>query len=135
MVLGLAGLGGVWLVSFAIVAVNIAVATAVTTAMAIAERRAAGRPWSRSRGPGDGRPAGWRSGNWRQLVWALAGVLAIGLAGPVCYGLSDEPTRDRPVTVALVQPGVVHNPTVRLAASERITAGLPAVDLVAWGES
>jgi apolipoprotein N-acyltransferase len=60
---------------------------------------------------------------------------AILVAGPVSYALMSEAETDRTLRVALVQPGVVHDPAERLAASERITAGLPAVDLIVWGES
>jgi len=45
------------------------------------------------------------------------------------------------VTVALVQPGIVHNPRARVDASQRLTTSLagrlgpPRPDLVVWGES
>jgi apolipoprotein N-acyltransferase len=97
--LSLAAVGGVWLVSVAIVAVNTLVVLVVL----------------------------------RRRIWVVAAG-AILLAGPVTYGLTNAPT-DRTLRVALVQPGVVHDPAERLAASERITAGLPAVDLIVWGES
>src|SRR6266545_6873893 len=108
VVLSLAALGGVWLVSFAIVAVNTAVLIALTRYRAAAPPR-----------------------------WALplAVPLMIGLAAPSAYSLRGEPPRQRPFTVALVQPGVVHNPSARFDAGERITAGLPPVDLIVWGES
>lgn len=108
VVLSLAAVGGVWLVSFVVVAVNTAVAGAFTGAAAGARTR-----------------------------WAVpfAVPAAVALAAFAAYALPGEPARARPVTVALVQPGVVHNPTVRFAAGERITAGLPAADLVVWGES
>jgi apolipoprotein N-acyltransferase len=96
--LSLAGVGGVWLISGAIVAVNTLVVLSVV----------------------------------RRRVW-LAGAGAILLAGPVSYALTSEAETERTLRVALVQPGVVHDPAERLAASERITAGLPAVDLVVWG--
>ncbi|SEG14843.1 apolipoprotein N-acyltransferase [Thermomonospora echinospora] len=102
-VLALAALGGVWLVGFAVVAVN----TALT--LAIIDRRV--------RAP------------------ALATALAVVLAGPLTYAVLHRPRPERTMTVALVQPGVVHGPAARLAAEERITAGLPRVDLVVWGES
>ncbi|GAA4628554.1 apolipoprotein N-acyltransferase [Actinoallomurus vinaceus] len=99
-VLSLASLGGVWLVTFALVAVNTAVAMVLIA----------------------------RS--------ATAGVLAalIGLSGPVVYTPSPE-AAGRPMRIALVQPGVVDGPDRRFADGERITAALPAVDLVVWGES
>ena len=99
-VLGLASLGGIWLVTFALVAVNTAVA------MAVAARSA---------------PA------------ALLAVL-IALTGPAVYTSWSRPAGP-PMKVALVQPGVIDGPGPRFAAGERITAGLPAADLVVWGES
>ncbi|REE95424.1 apolipoprotein N-acyltransferase [Thermomonospora umbrina] len=102
-VLALAGVGGVWLVGFAIVAVN----TALT--LALTERRV--------------------------RLPALAAATAILSAGPLAFALLDEPRTERTVTVALVQPGVVHGPGPRFDEGERITAGLPSVDLVVWGES
>jgi apolipoprotein N-acyltransferase len=118
VVLSFAAVGGVWLVSFTIVAVNTAVAGALAGAAG-----GGGARWSL---PVDGR---------RRWVPPVAVSLAVAIAAPATYGLLGEPPRGRPYTVALVQPGVVHNPTVRLAAGERITAGLPVVDLVVWGES
>jgi apolipoprotein N-acyltransferase len=101
--LGLAPLGGVWLVTFALVAVNTAVAVALVAP--------------------------------RLRLRSLAAALAIALAGPVAYGLRADPRTERTLKVALVQPGVVHSPAARFAAGERITKGLPPVDLIVWGES
>ncbi|MBC6462384.1 apolipoprotein N-acyltransferase [Actinomadura sp. HBU206391] len=103
VVLSLAALGGVWLVTFALVAVNTALVIALVS------------PPSRVR--------------------ALTAALVIGLAGPVAFALRGEPQAVRTVRVALVQPGVVHDPTTRFAAGERITRGTPPADLVVWGES
>ncbi|HEU5160705.1 MAG TPA: apolipoprotein N-acyltransferase [Streptosporangiaceae bacterium] len=112
VVLSLAALGGVWLVSFAIVAVNTALAGA------LAGFRAAGVA----------APARWAP--------PLAVPLVVGLAAPAAYGLRSEPPRPpRPFTVALVQPGVVHSPAARFVAGEQITRALPPVDLIVWGES
>ncbi|MGH3382306.1 MAG: apolipoprotein N-acyltransferase [Actinoallomurus sp.] len=99
-VLGLASVGGVWLVTFALVAVNTALAIVVT------ERSA---------------PA------------ALVAVL-VAAAGPLAYHPWSTPV-GRPLRVALVQPGVVVGTGPRFAAGERLTAALPRVDLVVWGES
>lgn len=99
--LSLASVGGVWLISVAIVAVNTLVVLFVV--------------------------------RWR--VWVMAAAGAILLAGPASYALMGEEGQARTLRVALVQPGIVHDPAERLATSERITAGLPAVDLVVWGES
>jgi apolipoprotein N-acyltransferase len=89
------------------------------------QRRSAGQP--RAAGPRRAAGPGW--------IAPLAVPLAVGLAALAAYGLLGEPPRGRPFTVALVQPGVVHSPSVRLAAAKRITEGLPPVDLIVWGES
>ncbi|MFF5261066.1 apolipoprotein N-acyltransferase [Actinomadura viridis] len=102
-VLSLAAVGGVWLVTFVIVAVNTALALAL-----LGPRR-------------------------RLPPLVLAGALLV--AGPATFALRPPPPAEGSLRVALVQPGVVHDPGARLAASERITAGLPRVDLTVWGES
>jgi apolipoprotein N-acyltransferase len=102
-VLGLAALGGVWLVSFALVACNTALV------IALVSRRA--------------------------RFQAVSSLVLIGTAGPLAYALRGEPPDQRTLRVALVQPGVIHDPGPRFAAAERITEGLPAADLVVWGES
>lgn len=115
-VLSLASVGGVWLVTFALVAVN--------TALAIA----AGAWFRRA---GDTPPAG------RPVRRPLAAVLLAALiaaAGPLTYRSWSAPA-GRPLKVALVQPGVVVGAGTRFDAGERITAALPRVDLVVWGES
>ena len=99
-VLGLASVGGVWLVTFALVAVNTALAIAVSARSAP----------------------------------AVLLAVAVGAAGPLAYTAWTKPA-GRPLTVALVQPGVVDGPGPRFAAEERITAALPRADLVVWGES
>ncbi|MFI0448638.1 apolipoprotein N-acyltransferase [Actinomadura sp. 6N118] len=101
--LSLAALGGVWLISFAIVAFNTALLLAVVA------------PRLRAR--------------------LIAAALAILVVGPASYALTSEPPAGRTLTVALVQPGVVHDRDERFAASERITAALPPADLIVWGES
>jgi apolipoprotein N-acyltransferase len=103
-VLALASVGGVWLVSAAVAAVNTAVVIACT-----------GRP--------------------RALP--VAAAVAVLAAGPVLFAALPQPAPGRTVTVALVQPGQTPDDSSRLAASERITAGLVGqpVDLVVWAES
>ncbi|MFJ4791957.1 apolipoprotein N-acyltransferase [Kitasatospora purpeofusca] len=114
-VLALASAGGIWLVSAAVVAVNTAVAVALTAV--------------------DPRP---------RAVAALfaAAVLA---AGPLLFALRPAPPAapadgagPAEVRIALVQPGIVEEPDARFEASARATAALvgrPPVDLVVWGES
>jgi apolipoprotein N-acyltransferase len=106
-VLALAAVGGVWLVSFAIVAANTGIVILLT----------AGRTPVRALGAA-----------------ATAVVIA---AGPAAFALTPPPHPARSVTLTLVQPGIQHNPQIRVNASERLSAGLGRLhpDLVVWGES
>ena len=107
-VLGLAAVGGVWLVSFAIVAANTGIVILLT----------AGRIPVRALGA------------------AAAAVVIV--AGPAAFALAPPPPHPaRFVTLTLVQPGIQHNPRIRVNASERLSAGLGRLrpDLVVWGES
>ena len=103
-VLGLASIGGVWLVTFALVAVNTALAVAVSQRSV------------------------------RRAAPALLVAVLVAAAGPLAYRPWSTPA-GRPLRVALVQPGVVVGAGTRFEAGERITAALPRVDLVVWGES
>jgi apolipoprotein N-acyltransferase len=71
---------------------------------------------------------------WPRLGVVLLAVLLM-VAGPVTYAARTSPPSEQSLRVALVQPGVVHNPAARLAEGERITAGIPSADLIVWGES
>jgi apolipoprotein N-acyltransferase len=107
-VLGLAALGGVWLVSFAIVAANTGIVILLT----------AGRIAVRALGAA-----------------ATAVVIA---AGPAAFALIPPPPLPaRFVTLTLVQSGIQHNPRIRVNASERLSAGLGRLHpgLIVWGES
>jgi apolipoprotein N-acyltransferase len=106
-ILALAAVGGVWLVSFALVAANTGILI-IVAARAVRVR----------------------------LLGAAAALIAIA-AGPVAFALTPGPPATRQVAVAVVQPGVVHNPALRVDASQRLSAGLAAdhADLIVWGES
>ena len=107
-VLALAAVGGVWLVSFAIVAANTGIVILLT----------AGRAPVRALG-------------------ATATAVVI-VAGPAAFALIPPPPHPaRFVTLTLVQPGIQHNPRIRVNASERLSAGLGRLrpDLIVWGES
>ena len=105
-VLALAAVGGVWLVTFALVAAN--------TGIVIAIRARALTP---------------------RLV-GCAGALAAVAAGPVAFALTAPSPAVRTVTIGLVQPGLSRNPARTVATSERLTARLAGrADLVVWGES
>jgi apolipoprotein N-acyltransferase len=107
--LSVAALGGVWGLSFLLVAVNVAVAAAV----------------------GRGVPGPTRVG-------AVAVAAALPLAALAFWALRPAPAPAGTARVAFVQPGVVGPVEARLQASERLTRTLPAAarpDLVVWGES
>jgi apolipoprotein N-acyltransferase len=107
VILALAAVGGIWLVSFALVAANTGILIAVTA-----------------------RPVPVR------LVGAAGAIVAIA-AGPVAFALTPAAPVSRHVTIALVQPGVVRNAKLASDASQRLSAGLghDHADLVVWGES
>src|SRR5215831_15297150 len=107
-VLALAAVGGVWLVSFAIVAANIGIVILLTA------------------GPAPVRALG------------VAAAVVVIAAGPAAFALMPPPPHPaRFVTLALVQPGIQQNPQIRVNASERLSAGLGRLrpDLIVWGES
>jgi apolipoprotein N-acyltransferase len=112
-VLALAAVGGVWLISFVLVMTNVAIV------LMIGSRRLS-------------------------LLAAGVAVLAVGIgAGPLAFALTPAAPAVRQVTIAMVQPGLIHNPTARADASEALTAALSGSgalgrtrpDLIVWGES
>jgi apolipoprotein N-acyltransferase len=107
VILALAAVGGIWLVSFALVAANTGIVIAATA-----------------------RPLPVR------LVGAAGAIVAIA-AGPAAFALTSPAPVSRHVTIALVQPGVVRNVKLASDASQRLSAGLghDHADLVVWGES
>jgi apolipoprotein N-acyltransferase len=106
-ILGLAAVGGVWLVSFALVAANTGILVTLV----------AGRTAIRALGAG-------------------AAVVA-ALAGPAAFALMAAVMPVRYVNVALVQPGIEKNAGARVNASQRLSVGLGRdhPDLIVWGES
>ncbi|PZS39881.1 MAG: apolipoprotein N-acyltransferase, partial [Pseudonocardiales bacterium] len=121
-VLALAAVGGVWLVSFALVAANTAIAI-LLLARALAVRAV-----------------------------GAAGVAVTLAAGPVAFALSTAVPPVRHVSVALVQPGITSGKTQRVDASLQLSGRLGASrsrasrsrasqpgaarpDLIVWGES
>jgi apolipoprotein N-acyltransferase len=115
-VLALAAVGGVWLVSVALVMANVGLFVCL---MAALSRRA------------------WLS------VASLVAFLVVAGAGPVAFALTPPFTAVRSVTVDLVQPGIVKNSGLQGNASEELTADLSQQgslrgkkpDLIVWGES
>jgi apolipoprotein N-acyltransferase len=121
-VLALAAVGGVWLISFALVMVNVAIVLVLESLPRLTPG-AALRPGLAVLG----------------IAVAVAGVGA----GPLAFALTPASPVAREATIALVQPGVVHNAVRRVDASERLTAELSRSgelsgvkpDLIVWGES
>jgi apolipoprotein N-acyltransferase len=111
-VLALAAVGGVWLISFALVAANTGI-TILLLARGMMVRAA-----------------------------GAAGVAVALAAGPVAFALTAAVPPARHVTVALVQPGITSSQHQRVNASlqlsGRLGAGQPGAarpDLIFWGES
>jgi len=124
-VLALAAVGGVWLITFALVAVNVALFVALSSAWSI--RRAMARQIEHA--------------PLRLAAVAVAGV-GVG-AGPVVFALGAPFPVVREVTIALVQPGLLPNQNQQADASQTLTAELSRSgrlggarpDLIVWGES
>ncbi len=105
-ILALAAAGGVWLVTFALVAANTGLLIALVAA----------RPLVRLAG--------------------LAGALAAVAAGPVALALAAPVPAGQPLTIALVQPGLTSNAAVRAQRNEQLTAAEAGrAGLFVWGES
>jgi apolipoprotein N-acyltransferase len=113
-ILALGAVGGVWLISWALVASNIAITMVLLT-----------------------RRVCVTAGIGVAVLVALIG------AGPLAFALTPPFATVRQATVALVQPGIINNPVARANASESLTAkfsqggslGGVRPDLIVWGES
>jgi apolipoprotein N-acyltransferase len=108
VVLALAAVGGVWLVSFVLVAANTGIVIALTAT------RFSGR------------------------AIGTAGALLAVAAGLAAFSLTAAEHSVPPaghVTLALVQPGLENGPQRRLAEEVRLTTSGPRADLVVWAES
>ena len=102
-----AALGGVWLVSFLIVAANVGVTGLVEAPV------------------------------WRTKVTAAVFVAAAVAVGPIWFALEPPPRGAATLSVAVVQAGVVPNSAQRLSDEVAATDRLPSgrFGLVVWGES
>ena len=102
-----AALGGVWLVSFLIVAANVGVTGLVEAPV------------------------------WRTKVTAAVVVAAVVAVGPIWFALEPPPRGAATLSVAVVQAGVVPNSAQRLSDEVAATDRLPSgrFGLVVWGES
>jgi apolipoprotein N-acyltransferase len=113
-ILALGAVGGVWLISWALIASNVAITLVLLT-----------RRVSVTAGIG------------------LVALVALIGAGPLAFALTPAFATVRHVTVAMVQPGIINNPTARANASMTLTAELSnggslagvKPDLIVWGES
>ncbi|HEX6454115.1 MAG TPA: apolipoprotein N-acyltransferase [Trebonia sp.] len=129
-VLALAAVGGVWLVSVALVMANVAIVIVLA-----ALRPAVLRPVPAARGYGPRK--------WGLAASGVATFVVVAGAGPLAFALTPPFPAVRTVTVALVQPGVVDDPGARADASETLTHRLSrddsfggkGIDLIVWGES
>jgi apolipoprotein N-acyltransferase len=120
-VLALAAVGGVWLISIALVLANVAIVLVIQALPRLG-------------------PSGFRPG--LAVLGVLAAAASVG-AGPLAFALTPASPAVRQVTIAMVQPGIIDNPVQRVDASERLTAELSRSgqlggvkpDLIVWGES
>ncbi|MFG2651972.1 apolipoprotein N-acyltransferase [Streptomyces sp. NPDC048436] len=114
--LRLASVGGVWLLSALIVAVNTGVAVLVAAQAA--------------RTPGSSRAAA-------RAVPAAAGLVAVAAVTTSAWAWAPRPEPAARMRVAVVQPGVIEGADKRFAREEELTRDLAGrdLDLVVWGES
>ncbi len=92
VVLALAAAGGVWLITFALVAANTGLLIALT------------------------------GGRLAVRLAGLAGALIAVLAGPAAFALTPPAPAGQAARIALVQPGLTSGPAPRLHRSEQLTA-------------
>jgi apolipoprotein N-acyltransferase len=153
-VLALAGVGGVWLVSVALVLAN----TGLTVILGAfrpdllapaapapeAPVTEASAPGTEAAAPAPASPSPASAG--RRIALAAAGTATFAAAaasGPLAFALTPPFPAVRQVSVALVQPGIVHDPAKRVDASETLTRQFTAgkalardhPGLIVWGES
>jgi apolipoprotein N-acyltransferase len=107
--LGPVAVGGVWALSFVVMAANVALAVALLTGA---------------------RPP-------RRRVAALLAAGAAVVAAPASWALVPDAGATELVRIAGIQPGVVQGPELRFRAGEAATQALAGedLDLVVWGES
>ncbi len=155
-VLALAAVGGVWLISIALVMANVAIVLVIGSLPRVGAilRSNTASPGPAQSGPAQSGPAqsgpaqsgpaqsgaGLRPGF--AVLGLVAGLASVG-AGPLAFALTPASPAVRQVTVAMVQPGIINNPVQRVDASEQLTAELSRSgelsvvrpDLIVWGES
>jgi apolipoprotein N-acyltransferase len=110
VILALAAVGGVWLISFALVAANTAIVIVIV------------------------------SGRARPRVLGAVATAVVIVAGPIGYALTPAVPVTRQITIALVQPGLQPRTTDGYLPSLDLTATLARAggarpSLIVWGES
>jgi apolipoprotein N-acyltransferase len=146
-VLALAAVGGVWLITIALVMANVAIVLVIGSLPRLAPVLRAG-PAAAAGTAGAARATGPGPGTLRPglaLLGVIAAVASVG-AGPLAFALTPASPAVRQVTIAMVQPGIISSAVQRVDASERLTAELSRSgllggvggfkpDLIVWGES
>jgi len=144
--LALAAVGGMWLISIALVLANVAIILFIGSlprGASILSPAASSRDSSTAppRSQTHPQPAA-RLRPGLAVLGVAAGLASVG-AGPLAFALTPASPAVRQVTVALVQPGIINNAAQRTDASEQLTAELSRSgqlskvkpDLIVWGES
>jgi apolipoprotein N-acyltransferase len=154
-VLALASVGGVWLVSVALLICNaglmlllgaIRPALLAPAAPVIQVTSAAAAPADPAKAPAASAQPVTAAPLHRRLALAAAGAVAFVItagSGPLAFALTPAFPAVRQATIALVQPGVVNDPALRVDASETLTRESSSgsvltndhPDLIVWGES
>jgi apolipoprotein N-acyltransferase len=132
-ILALASVGGVWLISFALVASNVAIVLILGSLAGPGLMSTASSFRIKTASPSYG-----LSG----IIGAVAVVAVVG-SGPLAFALTAPFPAVRQVTIAMVQPGIINNSSLRAHATETLTAELSSrgrlggvkPDLIVWGES
>jgi apolipoprotein N-acyltransferase len=139
-VLALAAIGGTWLVSVALLLANSGLLLVLG---ALRPELLTGTPPPAAAGT---TPAAGPSAPGRRIALGALGAAAFAAAagsGPLAFALTAPFPAVRQLTVALVQPGTVHDATQRVNASEALTSEFGAngtlaaerPNLIVWGES
>jgi apolipoprotein N-acyltransferase len=142
-VLALASVGGVWLVTVALLLANVALVVLLGALRPTLVLPGGTATAGAGAGAGAGTGAGARGWSLPRAAAGVAALVAAAGAGPLAFALTPAAATVRQVNVALVQPGVVDNPVQRTDASEHLTDALSSdgylggvkPDLIVWGES
>ena len=105
VVLALAAVGGIWLISFALVAANVGITIALIAA------------------------------SWLARALGAAGAALAIVAGPAAFAMTAAAPVNGHVTLALVQPGLRAPGLSVQAREFRLTRAVKGTDLIVWGES